>query len=173
MSYYTLQIEIPGKLDGSDFQEHSYQEGEIFLCFQSGYDPVGGTEQVNATGPALSRGNRALKTADNMSKYSTTQNPGKFHKLIKFTHTDTARTETWHHVLQLRPFDVSLAPYNASNPSEYILWPAIPPDVVPPALTEGAGSGASEGTGLQLSDNYDIYDLTVFTIVSVSIEESY
>lgn len=173
MSYYQLQIEVPGKLDDNNFQEHSYEEGEIFLCFQSGYDPAGGTEQVNNTGPALSRGNRALKTNDFMAKYSGTTNPGKLHKLIKFTHTGTAREETWHHVLQLRPFDLTRAPFHAANPSEYVLWPSLPPDVVPPSLTEGAGSGATEGTGLQLGDNYDIYDLTVFTIVSVAIEESY
>jgi len=173
MSYYQLQIEIPNKLDDNNFSDEYYQDGEIFLCFQSGYDPAGGTEQVNHTGPALSRGNRALKSNDHMSKYSGNTNPGKLHKLIKFTHTGTAREETWHHVLQMRPSDVSRAPYTSGNHVEYILWPALPPDVVPPSLTDGAGSGASEGTGLQLADSYDIYDLTVFTIVSVSIEESY
>lgn len=174
LSYYQLQFEIPGKLQGEAFQEHSYQTGEIFLCFQSGYDPLGGTQQVaTPSGPALSRGNRVIQTNDNMSKYSGINNPGKFHKLVKFTYTGTARTETWHHVLQMRPADITIAPFAANNPVEYVLWPSIPPDVVPPSLTEGAGSGASEGTGLQLGDNFDIYDLTVFTIASVTIEEAY
>jgi len=172
MSYYRLTIDL-GTLDENKFYDRSTQVGQIFLCFQSGYDPVGGTEQVNPDVPALSRGNRALITNSDMIKYSGNTNPGKLHKLIKFTHTATAREETWHHVLQMRPSDLTRTPFHADNPVEYILWPALPPDVVPPSLTAGGGSGASDGTGLQLGDSFDIYDLTVFTIVSVSIEESF
>lgn len=179
-SYYELQIEVQPedgdpRLTGDFYMDLGYESDNchVFLCFQSGYDPVGGTEAVNSTAPALSRGNRALKTSDNMTKYASNTNPGKLHKVIKLTHTDTARTETWHHVVQLRPFDATVAPFSASNPSEYILWPSIPSDVVPPELTEGAGSGASPGTGLSPGDSYDIYDLTKFTILSVTIEESF
>tara|TARA_R100001198_G_scaffold93428_2_gene74244 strand:+ start:2081 stop:3202 length:1122 start_codon:yes stop_codon:yes gene_type:complete len=180
-SYYELEIEIQPqdgnpRLTGDSYVDLDYENDNcaIFLCFQSGYDPVGGTEQVAgpaSLGPALNRGNRALKTNQLMSKYANNTNPGKYHKVIKLTHTDTARTETWHHVVQLRPFDVTKTPFAANNEAEYILWPSVPADVVPPEL--GANSGASPDTGLRPGDSFNIYDVTKFTILSVTVEESF
>ncbi len=175
LSYYDLEINIPGRYTGVENEVHSYDNNAtVFLCFQSGVQLASGsTPSLNATAPALERGNRMLTTNSNMSKYANIRNPGKNHNVIKLSYTDTDKTETWHQIVQMRPADLSLAPFNASNPEQYIIWPSVPTDVVPPSLTDGTNSFAAEGTGLLLGDQFNLYPVTQFNVYSVSIQESY
>lgn len=177
LSYYSFRIEIPGTLNGTDFQNTSYEEDncKVFLAFQSGYDAssIGAETIHNGTDPSLSQGNRMLKSAVDMSKYANNTSPGKLHKVIKLNYSDVPMTETWHHVVQMRPSDPTVAPFDPSNQISYVLWPAVPPGGVPPSLTGGAGAGADESVGLHKGDSFSIYDLTKFTILSVTIEESF
>ncbi len=177
MSYYDLVIDIPEKYDNSFTEGHLYDtNATVFLCFQSGVDTLGGstpTVDAPSNAPALQRGNRMLNTTSNMSKYLNIKNPGKLHRVARFTYNDTTRTEGWHQVVQLRPGDVTKAAYASNNPEQFILWPAIPKEVVPPSLTTGPNAEAAEGTGLQLGDQFDLYPVTQFKVFSVSIQEYY
>jgi hypothetical protein len=178
LSYYDLEIEVPGRLDGGGTPNINYKQDNvtIFLCIQSGVDQtVGVSAGINPTSPALFTGNRVINLNNSMAKYIQQRNPGKYHRVCKFDYTGTDRTSSWHQVVQMRPADVTLAPYDSLNPESFILWPAIPPDVVPASLVGGAGSnaGAAPGTGLQNGDTFTIYPVTRFNIYSVTIEESF
>jgi hypothetical protein len=178
MSYYDLTINIPARASGSNFTEQKYQNESVtvMLNFQGGVDQTAGiSETVNPISPALAVGNRALNTNSNFAKNTNQRNPGKFHRVCKFDYPGTTRLESWHHVMMLRPGDATIAPYSNLNPEQFILWPAIPADVVPTSLVGGAGenAGASPGTGLQNGDTFTIYPCTQFNVYSVTIEESY
>ncbi len=171
LSYYDLEIDLADR-SGSTVQSINYSyTGVVFLCFQSGVDGSGGTQNINTTNPALQKGNRLITTTSNMQKYATSKNPGKYHRVIKFTHSDTVREETWHQVIQLRPADVSLAPFDSLNSEQFVIYPSIPSDVVPPSLTGGPNADAAEGTGIE--STFDIYPITKFKVYSVSIQEKY
>jgi hypothetical protein len=177
-SYYELDIDL-ARFSGSVPINGGYDDdATIVLFFQSGVDvSSAGTHQVGA-GPsaALTTGNRVLRTTSNMSKYANNTNPGKYHKVIKIDYTDASVTETWHHIVQLRPHDVTVNAFAVSNSETFVLWPSIPPAGVPPSLVGGGGgtnTGALEDTGLLNGDNFTMYDITQFNIFSVTVEEEY
>jgi hypothetical protein len=176
LSYYELTIEIPRGASGA-FYESQFQNATILLCFQSGYDNVTyDSTAVATTSPALTTGNRVLRTTRDMGSYLGIKNPGKFHKIVNLTYFgDVDRTDSWHQVVQLRPADPTTAPFDQLNPEALVLWPAIPPEVVPPSLVGGAGSNsaAPEGSGLLAGATIDVYSVAQFNLFSVSIEENY
>ena len=182
-SYYELTIDL-SRFAGTATREAAYDEdATVVLFFQSGVDLTSPeTLQIGASSPdavvaALTTGNRVIRTNGVMSKYAGIRNPGKYHRVAKFDYNaGTPKTETWHHVVQLRPYEFDTGAFAANNPETFVLWPAIPPAGVPPSLVGGGGgmnAGALEGTGLLNGDSFTLYPITQFDIYSVTVEEEY
>jgi len=111
-----------------------------------------------------------------MAKYANNTNPGKYHKVVKIDYTDASVIQTWHHIVQLRPYDATVDAFSSGNPETFVLWPAIPAAGVPPDLVgggAGSGAGAAPNTGLRNGDSITLYDITQFNIYAIAVEEVY
>ena len=182
-SYYELTIDM-SVFSGTDVRRTLYDDdASIVLFFQSGVDLTSPeTLQVGATSPdaleaALTTGNRVLRTNSNMAKYAGVRNPGKYHRVAKIEYNSgTPWDETWHHVVQLRPYKHTLGAFAHTNAETFVLWPSIPPTGAPPSITGGGGgmnAGALEGTGLLNGDSFTLYPITQYNIYSITVEEEY
>lgn len=182
-SYYELTIDL-SVFSGTDVRRALYDDdASIVLFFQSGVDLTSAEfPQIGASSPsdvvaALTTGNRVIRTSSNMAKYAGVRNPGKLHRVAKFDYNaGTPWDETWHHIVQLRPYEFDIGAFHSNNDETFVLWPSIPPTGVPPSLTGGGGgvnAGALEGTGLLNGDSFTTYAITQFNIYSVTVEEEY
>lgn len=179
-SYHELTIDL-APFTGSVPRNGTYDDdASIVLFFQSGVDLTSAaTQTVGAAvggAAALTIGNRVLRTTANMAKYANNTNPGKYHKVVKIDYTDASVIQTWHHIVQLRPYDASVDAFSSGNPETFVLWPAIPAQGVAPDLVgggAGSGAGAAPNTGLRNGDSITLYDITQFNIYAIAVEEVY
>lgn len=174
MSYFKVTIPLVDRLEGLQIKKMDTQPVmcSIILSFQSGIDFTP-TTRATANVP-LRLGNREVTMNDNFSKFAGSLDPGAYHKVFKFSYPLTDRTESWHHALAAYPEDLSVSAYSSSGREKMLIWPAIPAnDVEQGSADPVSNSTAPDGSGFSQGDNIEEYDITVFKLYSISIEERY
>jgi hypothetical protein len=175
MSYFKVTIPLSDRLEGLQIKRMDTQPvmSSIILSFQSGIDFGSLVTRATANQP-LRLGNREVTMNDNFSKFAGSLDPGAYHKVFKFSYPLTDRIESWHHALAAYPEDLSVSAYSSSGREKMLIWPGIPAnDVEQGSADPVSNSTAPDGSGFSQGDNVEEYDITVFKLYSVSIEERY
>jgi hypothetical protein len=142
-----------------DFRSNIQRQNFIVLCFASRMDETSGqTVQVEG----IRYGRKAIRIDETVTPFLP-NGPGKFHAMVKIENGVFANGEykdTWHHVIQARPFDVNNNAFG-NNDVEFYIWPAIPESFNLPFTP-----------GLTNEQLITYYPLSKCTLYSVTIEES-